>query len=77
MAPLTSRGRQLVRAIHQRESEFVARGELPNGGGLLVAQEGLVQMVSLSYVRRLPRIHQFQEAMRKAAHDRDGSQPSR
>lgn len=63
-APLTVRGRALVRAIDAREQAFVNTGELPNGGGLKVAQEGFVEMVEMSYFRRLPRIRQFQEVLR-------------
>jgi hypothetical protein len=64
IAPLTARGRQLVDAIGRREQEFVAGGDLPNGRGLHVAQEGFVEMVEQSYIRRLPRIHDFQTVLK-------------
>jgi hypothetical protein len=64
IAPLTVRGRALVKAIHAREQAFVDKGEMVSGGGLHVAQEGFVEMVEMSYFRRLPRIRQFQEVLR-------------
>jgi hypothetical protein len=64
IAPLTGRGRALVKAIHAREYALVDKGELPSGLGLHVAQEGFVEMVEMSYVRRMPRIRQFQEILR-------------
>ena len=64
IAPLTVRGRALVKAIHSREKAFVDKGELPSGAGLSVAQEGFVEMVEMSYFRRRPRIRQFQQVLR-------------
>lgn len=61
IAPLTARGRALVKLIHAREKELVDKGEMPDGGGLHVAQEGFVEMVEMSYFRRRPRIRQFQD----------------
>jgi hypothetical protein len=63
IAPLTVRGRALVKAIQAREQLFVEEGKMPSGGGLHVAQEGFVEMVEMSYFRRLPRIRQFQEVL--------------
>ena len=64
IAPLTNRGRLLVRAISQAEDTLMLSGKLPAEGFLRVAQEGLCEMVSASYVRRLPRIHAFQNITR-------------
>jgi hypothetical protein len=63
IAPLTSRGREMVTLIHALEQEFVEQGKLPPGGGLHVAQEGFVEMVELSYFGRLPRIREFQNVV--------------
>lgn len=63
IAPLTVRGRQLVKAISEQEKTFIEDGEMTDGGGLCVAQEGFVEMVKSSYIHRLPRIHDFQAAM--------------
>ncbi|PAQ01925.1 DUF4365 domain-containing protein [Mesorhizobium mediterraneum] len=68
VAPLTKRGRNLVRLIHEREAELVAANRISNEGALRVAQEGFFQMVPESYVRRLPRIWDFQVSI-----DRDNS----
>lgn len=62
VAPLTSRGRALVSLIHEQESALVAAGDLPDEGGLHVAQEGFFSMVPMSYMRRFPRIRGFQLA---------------
>lgn len=62
VAPLTSRGRELVAAIHREEERLVASGALPDGGGYRVAQEGFFRMVPASYFPRFPRIRAFQEA---------------
>ncbi len=65
VAPLTSRGRELVALIHQEEERLIRSGSLPDGGNLRVAQEGFFQMVPRSYCRRFPRIRQFQDVMNK------------
>jgi hypothetical protein len=65
VAPLTSRGRALVDALHVKERELIAAEKLESGDGLLVAQEGFFGMHLESYHRRLPRIYAFQEALRK------------
>lgn len=67
VAPLTSRGRQLVDALQAREREFIRDGLMPDGGGSLVAQEGFFGMQLESYYKRLPRIYGFQVVSRKAA----------
>lgn len=60
VAPLTSRGRALVKLIHAEEEKLVAQEKIPHGNGLHVAQEGFFGMQLMSYVRRFPRISQFQ-----------------
>jgi len=67
VAPLTSRGRQLVDALQAREGEFIRDGLMPDGGGSLVAQEGFFGMQLESYYKRLPRILGFRMASRKTA----------
>lgn len=64
VAPLTSRGRQLVKVIHERESALVASGRMSPEGLLHVAQEGFFAMVPESYFRRLPRIAMFEKLAR-------------
>lgn len=64
VAPLTSRGRTLVNFVRSTESELVAVGKLPSGAGLSVAQEAFVVLEARSYFRRLPRLRQFQVALR-------------
>lgn len=61
VAPLTLRGRSLVKLIRDKENDLVARGLLEDGNGLHVAQEGFFKMEKLSYFRRLPRIAKFQQ----------------
>ncbi|KSH14859.2 hypothetical protein AO963_37210 [Pseudomonas aeruginosa] len=60
VAPLTARGRALVRLIHQKEAELVTAGKMPEADRLHVAQEGFFGMQFESYYRRFPRIEQFQ-----------------
>ena len=64
-APLTSRGRELVSLIHAEENRLVAAGKLADEGGLHVAQEGYFEMSLQSYVRRFPRIRDFQDIVKK------------
>lgn len=45
MAPLTSRGRELVSAIHELESTYKEEGSLSDTGLLHAAQESFVQQV--------------------------------
>ncbi|MEH2566687.1 DUF4365 domain-containing protein [Bradyrhizobium sp. AZCC 2289] len=63
VAPLTARGRRLVKAIHAMEAEMIKAGQLPNEEYLHVAQEGFFAMIPASYFRRLPRIQRFQEVI--------------
>jgi hypothetical protein len=44
IAPLTSRGRQVVRLIHQRQERLTAEGRLKIGEGLSLAQETFIRM---------------------------------
>jgi hypothetical protein len=60
LRPLTSRGRALKDEIHKVEGMLVSSGLLSDLAGLHVAQEGFVQAVELSHVRRLPLIAEFQ-----------------
>lgn len=65
IAPLTSRGRSLVKLIHEKEKEMVLAGLISDAGYLHVAQEGFFEMVLLSYFNRLPRIRHFQNTLEK------------
>lgn len=60
VAPLTSRGRALVALVQKQELQLVAEGKMPNGNGYHVAQEGFFGMILESYIRRFPRIREFQ-----------------
>lgn len=64
VAPLTARGRALVKLIHQKEADLVAEGKMADGDRLHVAQEGFFGMQIESYYKRFPRIKQFQEALK-------------
>jgi len=59
VAPLTVRGRDLVKAIRARESALVSSGDLAVDGRSVV-QEGFFGMQLASYFQRLPRIREFQ-----------------
>lgn len=63
VAPLTGRGRDLVRHIHEEEVAFVKNGSLPDIGTTLVAREAYFEMVPCSFSNRLQRIQEFQAAM--------------
>jgi hypothetical protein len=67
VAPLTTRGRDLVRHIHERESAFVKSGALSDLGSTTVAREAFFEMAPLSFSSRLTRIQAFQEAMASGA----------
>lgn len=71
VAPLTSRGREMVRLIHSIEAEMVASKRLPDAGFVHVAQEAFFKMVPASFSSRLPRIQMFQGILREEA----GKQP--
>lgn len=45
MAPLTSRGRELVRLIHQLEAQLKSEGKIEDTGYLRAAQEGFVHFL--------------------------------
>jgi|GEM_PF-571410 len=60
VAPLTSRGRELVRYIHEVEASMIMNGRLKDDGLIHVAQEAFFAMVPYSFSRRLPRIQAFQ-----------------
>lgn len=63
VAPLTARGRDLVRRIREQEVALVKSGALPDIGTTLVAREAFFEMVPYSFSNRLPRIQEFQAAM--------------
>jgi hypothetical protein len=44
MVPLTSRGKELVRLIHDLESRLKSEGKIEDSGNLHAAQEGFVQL---------------------------------
>ncbi len=60
VAPLSSRGRQLVKIIHERESALIASGRLPESRAR-VAQEGLFRMQVDRMTERLSRLRLFQK----------------
>lgn len=61
MAPLTSRGKELVRLIHALESKLKASGEIENTGYLHAAQEGFVQLLfTPSEIQRVELINKVQ-----------------
>lgn len=62
LAPLTARGRALIDFISDTENSLIQEQLLKDGGGYRVAQEGFVAMDTSSYISRLPRIHDFQQA---------------
>jgi hypothetical protein len=64
MAPLTGRGRAVVKALQEREEELVSKGRMLDGGGALIAQEAFVAIVTESYNSRLDRLFQFQAVVR-------------
>lgn len=64
VAPLTARGRALVKLISEEEDRLVAKGLLPAGKGPRVAQEGFFSMVRESHMGRFDRIRLFQEVSR-------------
>lgn len=64
IAPLTNRGRELVETIHSKESFLVQKKLLSaTSDNVRVAQEGILKLDPVSYLRRLPRIVQFQSAI--------------
>lgn len=63
VAPLTSRGRALVKLVREKERGLIAEGKMPDAGLMHVAQEGFFGMVPESYFRRFPLIREFQRAL--------------
>ena len=62
VAPLTRRGRDLVRIIDQKEDQLRSSGVLPASNEIRVAQEHLVQMVTTpSDIQRVPLIAEFEK----------------
>lgn len=62
VAPLTRRGRDLVREIGQKEDQLRLSGVLADSNGIRVAQEHLIQMVvTPSDVQRVPLIAAFEK----------------
>jgi hypothetical protein len=69
IAPLTSRGRALVRLIHQEQLRFEAEGRLRVPPLLGVAQEDFVRMAfTLSHHARIPLITEFQALIQADHH---------
>lgn len=63
VAPLTRRGRDLVRIIGQKEDQLRSSGVLPDSNGIRVVQEHLVQIVvTPSDVQRIPLIAAFEKS---------------
>jgi len=61
MAPLTSRGKELVRRIHDLESDLKAAEEIEDTGHLHAAQEGFVQLLfTPSEIQRVELINKVQ-----------------
>ena len=68
IAPLTSRGRALVRLIEEMQERFQRDGRLDVPPGLAVAQEGFVRMAfTPSHYPRIPLITSFQQLVREQA----------
>jgi len=63
VAPLTSRGRALVKLVHEKEQRLIAAGKIADAGPMHVAQEGFFGMVPESYFRRFPLIRELQRAL--------------
>lgn len=64
VAPLTDRGRQVVRWIGEREDELVQSSIMPKSSGARVAQEAFFEIQPLSILGRYERVDQFQAAIR-------------
>lgn len=61
MAPLTSRGRELVQVIHDLESKLKSEGKIGDTGYLHAAQEGFVQLLfSPSEIQRIDLINKIE-----------------
>lgn len=69
MAPLTSRGKQLISAIHKLESSYKEQGRLPDTGLLHAAQESFVQQaVTHREIQRLELIANIEKQYQVAQH---------
>lgn len=61
MAPLTSRGKELVRLIHDLESKLKSEGKIEDSGYLHAAQEGFVQLLfTHSEIQRIDLINKVE-----------------
>jgi hypothetical protein len=65
IAPLTSRGRALVRLADQTQDDFQAKGKLVNPSRVGVTQEAYVQvLITPSHERKIPVASKFAELIR-------------
>lgn len=68
MAPLTSRGKELVRLIHELECRLKAEDRIEDTGLLCVAQEGFVQLLfTTSEIQRIELTNKVQREYLKIA----------
>lgn len=68
MAPLTSRGKKLVRLIHEIEEKLKSEGKIEDTGNLHAAQEGFVQLLfTPSEIQRIELINKLQREYLKNA----------
>lgn len=68
MAPLTSRGKELVRLIHELECRLKAEDRIEDTGLLRVAQEGFVQLLfTTSEIQRIELTNKVQREYLKIA----------
>lgn len=68
MAPLTSRGKELVRLIHELECRLKAEDRIEDTGLLRVAQEGFVQLLfTTSEIQRIELTNKVQREYLKKA----------
>ncbi|WP_447773462.1 DUF4365 domain-containing protein [Aeromonas veronii] len=68
MAPLTSRGKELVRLIHELEGKLKSEGKIEDTGDLHAAQEGFVQLLfTPSEIQRIELTNKVQKEYLKNA----------
>lgn len=68
MAPLTSRGKKLVRLIHELECRLKSEGKIEDTGNLHAAQEGFVQLLfTPSEIQRIELTNKVQREYLKNA----------
>jgi hypothetical protein len=68
MAPLTSRGKELVRLIHDLEGKLKLEGKIEDAGYLHAAQEGFVQLLfTPSEIQRIELTNKVQREYLKNA----------